>query len=358
MVQFGYAHVCGTRVHNLAGENIVPVTIKDIAKAAGVSHTTVSRALKGHSAISAETTALIQKLAQEMGYTPSAVAQSLLARRTRTIGMVITTTADPFTVQIVGGVEQVAQAAGYSVFLSSSHNNPEQEMAVVETFQRRRVDAIIVTSSRLGSVYSSRLDQIQVPIVLINNQEEGDYLHSVAVDDIQGARLAVEHLIALGHRRIGYVGAANRPKSNRRRSKGYQAALEEAGIVSDPAPIFSPAASSDIERGQTALQSFIDSGITAVFCYNDLTAIGLLMACRQRNIAVPQELSVVGFDDIEPALYVTPPLTTVCQPRSKLGKLAMTMVLDLLNGQEAQDQMLDCELIVRESTAQVPNFTL
>jgi DNA-binding LacI/PurR family transcriptional regulator len=333
----------------------VPVTIKDIARAAGVSHTTVSRALHGSPAISPETTIRIRQLAQEMGYTPSAVAQSLLARRTQTIGVVLTTIADPFTAQIVGGVEQAAQAAGYSVFLSTSHGNPDQEMAVVETFHRRRVDAIIVVASRVGSLYSSRLNQIRVPIVLVNNQEEGDYLYSVAVDDISAAQEAVEYLIGLGHRRVGYVGAVNRPKSNRRRQTGYQTALRQAGIPIDPRLVQTPLADNDLERGRLALAQLSLTGATAVLCYNDLTAIGLLLACRQANIAVPQHLSIIGFDDIEPAFYVTPPLTTVRQPRVKLGQLAMQMVLDLFNGQEVQNQILNCELIVRESTAPIPN---
>jgi DNA-binding LacI/PurR family transcriptional regulator len=205
----------------------------------------------------------------------------------------------------------------------------------------------------VGSLYSSRLDKIQIPIVLINNQEEGDYLYSVAVDDIHAAQMAVEYLIALGHRRIGYIGAPNRPKSNRRRLDGYQTALEQAGITPEAELVFSTIAKSDLKQGQRALELLIAAKATAVFCYNDIIAIGLLMACRQQNIAVPQELSVVGFDDIEPALYVTPPLTTVCQPRLKLGQLAMTMVLDLLEGKEVQDQLLTCELIVRESTSTV-----
>jgi DNA-binding LacI/PurR family transcriptional regulator len=351
VIKFGYAHVCITR-----GARIVPVTIKDIARAAGVSHTTVSRALRGSPAISNETTARIRQLAQEMGYTPSAVAQSLLSRRTYTIGVVITTVADPFTVQIVGGVEEIAQAAGYSVFLSTSHNNPEQEMRVVETFHRRRVDAIIVISSRVGSVYSSRLDQIQVPIVLVNNNEEGDYLYSVAVDDISAAQRAVEHLIALGHRRIGYIEALNRPKSNRRRLNGYQAALRQAKIPAEPAFIISPPGRRDIDRGQAALEQLQAVRATAALCYNDRMAIGLLMACRQQNVAVPEEFSVVGFDDIEPAVYVSPPLTTVRQPRTQLGQLAMKMVLDLLDERAVQDQILNCDLIVRESTAKVPGF--
>ena len=211
---------------------------------------------------------------------------------------------------------------------------------MVESLHRRRVDAIIVTSSRVGTLYRSQLDQIQVPIVLINNQEEGDYLHFVAVDDIQGAQLAVEHLITLGHRRIGYVGAPNRPKSNRRRLDGYQAALEQAGLKPDPALILCPPAGSDIERGAAVLEPFLKAGATAVFCYNDLTAISLLKACYNYGLTLPQDLSIVGFDDIEMALYVTPALTTIHQPRLRLGQGAIQMVLDLLNGEEVQDQTL------------------
>lgn len=330
----------------------MPVTIKDIAKVAGVSHTTVSRALNGNPAISFETTERIQQLARQMGYVPSAVAQSLLSRRTQTIGMVITTIADPFIVHVVEGAEQVAQEAGYSIFLNTSHNNPDQEMAVVETFQRRRVDAIIVTSSRVGSLYSSQLDQIKVPIVLINNQEEGEFLYSVAVDNFQGAQLATEHLLTLGHRRIGYVGAADRPKSNGQRLEGYATALNQAGLTLDPLLVISPPGDTDLERGRASLETLRAEHATAAFCYNDLTAIGLLLECHQQGISVPQELSIIGFDDIEPALYTTPTLTTIHQPRFKLGQLAMTMTLKLLDGQAVQDQRLPCKLIVRESTSQ------
>jgi LacI family transcriptional regulator/LacI family repressor for deo operon, udp, cdd, tsx, nupC, and nupG len=331
----------------------VPVTIKDIAKAAGVSHTTVSRALNNNPAISVKTREHIQKLAREMGYTPSAVAQSLLSQQTWTIGMVVTTVADPFVVQVVEGVEQIAQVANYSIFLTTSHNNPDQEMAVVETLQRRRVDAIIITSSRVGSLYSSQLDQIQVPIVLINNQEEGEYLYSIAADDRQGAQLAVQHLVSLGHRRIGYLGVPDRPKSNRRRLAGYHTALAAANITPDPALIMEFEAKTDFERGQAGLDQLLNAKATAIFCYNDVVAIGLLAACRRQGVAVPDQLAVVGFDDIESALYVTPPLTTISQPLLTLGQLAMQMTLDLLNEQDVRDQVLPCELVVRQSTAQI-----
>ncbi|MFC1975973.1 LacI family DNA-binding transcriptional regulator [Chloroflexota bacterium] len=329
------------------------ITIKDIAKTAGVSHTTVSRALKDNPAISPETRERIQKLAREMGYTPSAVAQSLLAQRTYTVGMVVTTIADPFVVQVVEGVESVAQQAGYSVFLCTSHDDPDREIDVVETLHRRRVDVIIVTSSRVGSLYTERLGQIRVPIVLINNQSEGQYLYSVAVDDVQGAQLAVEHLLALGHRRIGYAGTVRRPRSSRRRLAGYQKALEQAGVTPDSTLIPPPVAKNDIERGAETLEHLLATDATAVFCYNDLIAIGMLEACRRRGISVPQQLSVVGFDDIEPAMYVSPALTTVNQPRLRLGQQAMNMALDLLNDQDVQDQLLPCELVARESTTEL-----
>lgn len=328
----------------------MPITIKDIAKAAGVSHTTVSRALNNRSAISIETTERIQKLAKEMGYIPSAVAQSLHSRQTRTIGMVITTIADPFISRVVDGVESVAQEAGYSIFLASSHNDSEKELAVVDTFHRRRVDAIIVTSSRVGRLYSSQLDKIQIPIVLINNSEEGEYLYSVSADHVQGAQLAVEHLIKLGHRRIGYIGSAGRPGSSQQRLVGYRTALEKAGILIDKSLVFSSDSPLDIELNESIIQAISNSDATAIFCFNDMIAIGLMMACKNQNIIVPRQLSIIGFDDTEVSSFVSPTLTTIHQPRLRLGKLAMNMALDLLKGQPVTDKKLPCELLVRQST--------
>ncbi len=333
------------------GESVA-VTIKDIAKAAGVSHTTVSRALNGNPAISAKTADRIRELAQQMGYTPSAVAQSLLSRHTKTIGMVVTSIADPFIARVVEGVEQIAHQAGYSVFLTTSGNDPDREIEVVKTLHRRRVDAIIVTSSRIGSLYTSQLDQIQVPIVLINNQGEGKYLHSVMVDDEQGPKLAMEYLIELGHRRVGYVNTAshNRPKSSRQRLTTYRTMLESVGVPYDPKLVIESSLRGDFNRGQASLEPLLAANATATFCYNDLTAVGLLSACFQQGISVPSQLSVIGFDDIDASQYVSPPLTTIHQPSLRLGKRAMEMALDLLNEKTVQNLVLPCELVVRGST--------
>ncbi len=339
------------------------VSIKDIARAAGVSHSTVSRALRDSPLVSEETRARIQALAREMGYTPDAIAQSLQAGRTFTIGVVVTSIADPFFVDVVDGVERVARPAGFSVFLNSSLNDPEQELLVIETFHRRRVDGIILASSRIGVEHAERLAQMGVPIVQVSSQAdtEQDFLHSVAVDDQAGARLAVEHLLALGHRRIGYIGVTNRPRSNRRRLQGYREALRQAGVQPQEqwihvAELHGVTPDGDVEAGRKLLPKLWEAGTTAVFCYNDMVAIGALLACHNLDIPVPTAYSVVGFDDIALTRYVVPPLTTVHQPKRRMGQLGMKMLLQLLDGEEVEPRhrTLAPELVVRESTAAPP----
>lgn len=331
----------------------MPVTIKDIAKVAGVTHSTVSRALNGNPMISEATAKLVQRVAAEMGYVPSAVAQNLHSRRTKSIGMVLTTISDPFLARIVEGVEQVARDAGYSLFLSTSYNHPDKEINVIETLYRRRVDAIIIASMWVGSTYRAELSRIKIPIVLINHLLEGDGLHSVAVDDVQGARLAVKHLIDLGHRRISFVKSLDRPSIYvENRIEGYRLAHLEAALPMDPRLILTPEGDGDVERGKRALELLRETKATAAFCYNDLTAIGLMKACHELGVRVPTDLSIVGFDDLEIADYVSPSLTTIHQPRLELGQTAMRMALAMLEEKAAiTDQTMRCQLKVRQSTA-------
>lgn len=334
------------------------VSIGDIARAAGVSHSTVSRALHDNPLISSDVREHIQRLAREMGYTPNAIAQSLQQRRTNTIGLVVTSIADPFYADVVKGVEQEARAAGFSVFLSASHNDPAQEMLVIETFQRRRVDALIVADSQISVNHTERLMRVDVPTLLINSQADhaAPSLHSVAVDDYSGARQAAEHLLGLGHRAIGYLGAGNRPKSNRRRQEGYRDALVAAGVHPRGAWVaIAPAEDrlheDDVAAGQALLLPLLQAGVTAIAAYNDMIAIGVLAACREHGIRVPQDLSVIGFDDIPMAQYVTPPLTTIRQPKVQLGLTAMRTLLDLLDGRSARNHVLQPTLVERASTA-------
>lgn len=338
-----------------------PVSIQDIAWTAGVSHSTVSRALHDSPLISPEVRQRIQELAQEMGYSPNAVAQSLKGQRTNTVGLVISSAADPFVGRIVRGVEDVAQAANVSVFLSVSYNDPEREMKIIETFHRRRVDGVISATAQIHGAYVERLAQINMPTVVINRQAESEEapMHSVDADDYGGATQAVAHLLSLGHRAIGYLGVGNRTASNRRRLAAYRDALAAAGIAArDEWMKFTPAhyqhEADDVSEAQALLPELLSAGVTALFCYNDMIAVGALLACRDLGLCVPDELSVVGYDDVEVARYVTPPLTTIHQPKLRLGEIAMQMLLDILEGLAVQNQLLPTDLIVRASTGPAP----
>lgn len=342
-----------------------PVSIQDIATAAGVSHSTVSRSLNNSTLISPVVRARIQRLAEEMGYTPNAVAQSLKGQRTNTIGLILTSIADPFVGRVVRGIEDVAQTAEISVLLSVAYNDPAREMEIIETFHRRRVDGVISAAAQIRGAYVARLAQINMPTVLINQQAaaEADRLHSVDADDYDGARQAVAHLLDLGHRAIGYIGADSRARSNRRRMAGYRDALAQAGITPDEAwirfiPAHYHAHTDDVAGGKALLPQMLQAGVTGVFCYNDMVAIGALMACRELGLAVPEEVSVVGYDDVEMASYVTPSLTTIHQPKLRLGEIAMQMLLDMMEGRPVQDQVLPNQLIVRHSAGPVTKKTL
>jgi LacI family transcriptional regulator/LacI family repressor for deo operon, udp, cdd, tsx, nupC, and nupG len=333
-------------------------SIEDIARAAGVASSTVSRALRDSTLISADVRAQIKRLAHEMGYTPNSIARSLQTQQTSTVGLVVTSIADPFFGDVMRGVEEIARPAGLSIFLSAGHNNQAQEAEVIETFHRRRVDGILVASSQLGDQNIAQLTRVRIPIVLVNSNADmlGDGLRAVDVDDQVGARLAIGHLLALGHRAIGYLGSANRPRSNKRRLAAYTGALEAAGISVAPGwVVIAPAEDmphyDDAAAGQALLERLLEAGVTAVLCYNDMIAVGALLACRQRGVRVPGDLSVVGLDDIDIARYVMPALTTVRQPRIELGRAGMQMLLDLMNERPVRDHTLLPQLVVRASTA-------
>jgi LacI family repressor for deo operon, udp, cdd, tsx, nupC, and nupG len=333
------------------------VSIKDIARIAGVSHSTVSRALSDSSLVREETKARIRRLAEEMGYSPSAIARGLVTQRTRTIGLVVTSIADPFWAEVVGGVEEAALDYGYNIILANSNSERQREITAVKTLREKRVDGIIVAASRVGALYRPMLEELGAPIVLVNShsEEEESYIYSIATDNVRGGRLATEHLLRLGHRRIGYIADPEDLGSNSDRLQGYQQALSAWERDLDPALIVN--GDGNLEGGQRAMHQLLSlsNPPTGVFCYNDLTAIGALHAARQRGLRMPEDISVVGYDDLAIAAYTTPPLTTVAQAKREMGRKATEMVLSLLSeNPSAANIVLQGELIVRESTGPVP----
>lgn len=341
------------------------VSIEDIAQAAGVSHATVSRALRDSGRISPAVRATVQRLAQEMGYTPNAVAQSLKGQRTHTVGLVVTSIADPFYGRLTRGVDEGARQADMDVFLGISHNNADEEMAVIESFQRRRVEGIITASSRLADEQLERLARCGTPVVLVNRQSEGAQRRfpSVQVDNFGGALLAVRHLAALGHEKIAYLGATNRPVANRERERGYRHAMREARLPLRDGWVKSGAVdrrsySDDVEDGRRLMAEALREGVTAAFCFNDMHAVGALMACHESGIATPGDVSIIGFDDVDTARYVSPPLTTIHQPKLRLGQMAVDLLLRLMADQAVADECVGVELVARASTGPVKRRNL
>ncbi|MBV8708727.1 MAG: LacI family DNA-binding transcriptional regulator [Acidobacteriaceae bacterium] len=330
----------------------MPVSIKDIARLAGVSHSTVSRALRDSPLIPAATAQRIQQIARESGYTASAVARSLVTRKTQAIGVVVTSIADPFNGDLVDGIEEVANQHGYSVILATSQADPEREMAVVRSFGERRVDGILVASSRVGSLYLPMLEELKIPIVLVNNQHRSDFAYSIAVDNVHGAYQAARHLIELGHRRIGYLGDRLGLHSDEDRFAGFGKALAEFK-VSLPKE-FVVYGDGKLEGASIAARDLLHRSKrpTAVLCYNDISAFGLLKVAEECGIMIPESLSVTGFDDITFAALARPALTTVRQPRREMGRKAAELLIAIFNGSpEEKALVIRGELIVRESTA-------
>jgi DNA-binding LacI/PurR family transcriptional regulator len=332
------------------------VSIKDIARAARVSHPTVSRALQGSPLVHPKTAERIRKIAEEAGYRASAVARGLVTRKTRTIGLVVTTVADPFASEVVCGVEDAANQHGYSVFLADSNTDPEREKKVVQEFAERRVDGILVQSSRVGALYLTLLREMRVPVVLVNDQYPGEFVHSVMIANERGMFAVASHLIELGHRRIAYLGDRNGYQSDTERLAGFQSAHDQANI---------PVASELVVRGNgkadgasEAMEFLLalNQPPSAVCCYNDMSALGAMRVIRAHGLRIPDDISVTGFDDLFFAAYLDPPLTTVHQPMRRMGYLAMESLIRLMAGEEQVEQIrIDAKLVQRESTA-APNF--
>jgi DNA-binding LacI/PurR family transcriptional regulator len=332
------------------------VSIKDIARAASVSHPTVSRALRNSPLVNRETAERIQSIAAVMGYRPNKIARSLVTKRTYTIGVVVTSIADPFIGEVVSGIEAVANEHGYSVVLSNSNADPDLEVKVVHSFQERRVDAVIVTASRVGALYLDLLSRLKIPIVLINNQHEddADFIYSVRIDNLTASQAAMRHLIYLGHRRIGYIGDVAGFQSDTERHVGYRAALAAVNL-----PYLKELVShgdGKPEGGRDAMERLLDLDRqpTAVFCYNDMSALGAMRAIHARGLIVPDDISIIGFDDLFLASYANPLLTTIRQPMRQMGRLAMETVLKIISGDRSTTNIkVQGELIIRDSTAQI-----
>ena len=333
------------------------ITIKDIAKRAGVSHSTVSRALRVNRLVSSETARRIHDIAQEMGYRPSAVARSLKTNRTQVLGVIVSSISDPFFGEILNGIEASAQAGGYSLFIAASQHDPIKERQIVQTMMEQRTDGVIICSSSFSPEHGRQLLSYGFPVVVVNHQGSESFNYSIYHDDIDGSSQITRHLISLGHKRIAYLGNSQSGRTTQDRLRGFLDAMAEAHLEV-PENYVHHVEGSEPVLGAESVQYFakLNPRSTAIICFNDMLAIGVLKGCEQSGLRVPEDISVTGFDNITYSAFTTPSLTTFDQPKFTIGQEAAQLLLDLLQAEDGiipdmpNVKVLKGKLLVRGST--------
>ena len=336
-------------------------TIKDVAKRAGVSHSTVSRALNDNPLISPLTAQRVRQAALELGYHPSAAARSLKTNQTQALGVVVSNIDDPFFSEILQGIEEVAQNQGYSLFISASQRDTARERTIVQVMREHRLDAVIICSTSFSASQSRQLLDQGIPIVVINNQAAEEYRYSIFHDDVDGCRQVTRHLIELGHCRIAYLGNRLSGRTTLDRLAGFQQEMDAHNLPVLEEYIYQ-VDGSEPQNGFAGAGYFLglQEPPTALVCYNDTLAIGALQRLQQAGVRVPEQCSVTGFDNIVFSAFTNPPLTTLDQPKHFIGAEAARLVLSLLTPagrsttSKMQSLILKGALLVRQSSAPPP----
>ena len=328
-------------------------TMAAVARLAGVNAGTVSRALAGSSLVSAETRARIRAAAQELGY-PLFDAPTTEKESERQVLVALRDIANPFFSDVVSGIAEVAQDAGCGVLIGNTFSRPDVERRLAANFLSGAVAGLIIQTGHLPRELEHLRDLKRRAIAVAVPIEEAG-LTTVGIDEFAAAKEAVSYLIALGHRDIGHIAGPPAP-TNASRQRGYRAAMSEAGLELDPARIVP--GENTMRSGQEAAMVLLSRlpMPTAIFCANDEMAIGAITVCKQKGLRVPEDVSIVGFDDVEIAEFYDPPLTTVRQPRRELGRRAMIELMALLDDERVEtgrNIILPHTLIVRGSTAGV-----
>jgi DNA-binding LacI/PurR family transcriptional regulator len=335
------------------------VRLKDIAEKAGVSVMTVSKALRDAPDVSAATKTRIKLLAQQLGYVPDSTAQGLRMRTTRLFGLTVPSCADPLFSRVVLAVEEKAYEMGYDVLLAQTLNIPEREEACIRRFLSRRVDGVflapvyrIATESRIYQDLFSR----HIPTVLLGHVAPfcAQFM-GIAADDHLASYSAAQHLLKLGHKRIAFLAGPPAAPWAQLRFEGYRRALREAGMDVDEKLVFQ--AGRSVEEGAKAAGQMINesSDATAVQASSDPVAIGCAQALLQQGLKIPGDLSITGFGNIPMGEYFQVPLTTVSQPKYRLGLAAVAAMQQLLHEHRPESKPLPAELVIRASTGAPPH---
>ena len=333
------------------------VTLNDVAERAGVSVSTVSRVLNRKAAkyrISADTQAVILQAAEELGYKANHLARGLRLKKTHTIGLIAPDISNPFFAYVIKQVQHIAHGLGYSLIVCNTDENLEMEVEQVNLLYRKRVDGLIAMP--VGQQYDHFEEWMErdVPLVMLDRCFDALSVDSVVVDNYRGAYQATEHLIAFGHERIALVQGLPGTYTNTARLQGYRDALNAHGIEVDEALVVG----GDFrrERGyiETKLLLGLDPAPTAIFATGDLITLGALQAIYEEGLTIPDDISLLSFDDFDFAAFLRCPLTTVQQPKEAMGEMAVKLLVERFDNGEKERRriVLQPRLIVRESVAQ------
>jgi LacI family transcriptional regulator len=334
------------------------VRLKDIAKHARVSVMTVSKVMRDEPDISAATKARIRLLAQQMGYVPDSAAQSLRSRTSRFLGVVIPTITDPIFARILLAIEERAHEFGYELILSHTLNLEDREAASIQRLLSRRVDGLFISPVyrlRPDAPIYQTLQARGLPVVILGHGAPFcRAFATVETDDVQASYAATRHLLELGHKRIVYFCGPQAAPWAQERFEGYKRALREAGLEVEDRFVFQ--AGNTIEDGAKAALQFVNesTNATAILAVNDLVAIGCATTFLDQGIKIPGQLSVMGFGNVLTSEYFRVPLSTVRQPKFRLGVAAVDTMFKLLHGERPQNKRLAAEIIVRQSTGAPP----
>ncbi|OEO29901.1 hypothetical protein VW23_001555 [Devosia insulae DS-56] len=325
-------------------------TIRRVAELAGVSIATVSRTLAHPDKVTEATREKVLDAVRQTGFVPNRQAVDFRRRATNNVVLLVRDITNPFYLEIYRGIEELAFANGYSVLMGDAQYDDARVARYIDMVRNRQADGLILMTGWIpASIPEAKLPQTVIALELI----DGSVLPTVAIDNRKAARLATEHLLSLGHRRIAHITGPIGMLMSDERHEGYLEALRAADIAPDPALTY--LGDYHLGSGQAAIRAFEERrvGFTGLFCSNDEMAVGAINALRGLGKRVPQDVSVVGFDDMDYALSSDPPLTSVRQPRREIGRKAMQMMVDLLAGKPLASRWFEAgvELVVRQSTA-------
>ena len=325
------------------------VTLDMVAHEAGVSPSTVSRILNGTATVSADKKNAVDQAILKLGFIPNPVARGLAGGRTMSIGVITQAIDSPFYGAALRGIEETFEPLGYSPLFVSGHWNAETEKRCLNVLKSRYVDGVIILTGRLPDETLNKLAQ-ELPVVVTGRNIKAPGLYALNFDNKQGGKMATQHLIQLGHRKIAFISGSPEHPDSVERFNGYKDALKDARIKFDPKLVVQ--GEYHEVSGLLAVEHLLDNQqqFTAIFAANDQMAIGASLGLHRRSLRVPDDVSLIGFDDLPASLYGIPPLSTIHQPAYELGQLAANSMIELIAGKKPTATVPKPTLIVRESS--------